>query len=61
MKFKIDIQYENADHKRCTMQRTISVVAAYPFYVLFRDSKCVKYTYTYSELVKMGLCKAGGC
>lgn len=61
MKFKINIRYESVDHEKCTMQRTIRVVAAYPFYVLFRDSKGVKYTYTYQELVKMGLCKAGDC
>lgn len=61
MKFKINIRYESVDHEKCTMQRTIRVVAAYQTYVLFRDSKGVKYTYTYPELVKMGLCKAGGC
>ncbi len=60
MKFKINIRYESVDHEKCTMQRTIRVVAAYPFYVLFRDSKGVKYTYTYPELVKMRLCEIRG-
>lgn len=60
MKVQMTMRFESADGI-VRVKRTLRVVAAYPFYVLFRGSKGIRYTYTYPELLKKGLCKIGGC
>lgn len=58
-KVQISMRVEGADAVS-TVKRTLRVIKTYPFYVLFRGSKGIRYTYTYPELVRKGLCEIGG-
>lgn len=40
----------------CVVLRIVRVIGVYPFFVLFRDDKGIKYMLTYPELLEKKLC-----